>query len=382
MAPRSSDAGGLQPTPSFPCWRSSWFPPPCAPAGCFAVLLLARGNGTLGTWGTKSDFAVLMALELLQFGSRLFQAQNLPDQDRALESIPAAPGGPFRVASRGPSGLGDIRLCRRWGKDHVGGYEPMMIARHSDLIKSVHQLPAHGILEQILPGADHRVLALLAAHYWIISGPATPSRRSTPPGMLGPVRLFESAEALPRVLFAKHVIVSASEEERLHPMSNASFNPHTVVLNLPSSRLRPGREYAGSSGRNQDDTRAASTLPRMEYLSSRRLTFPGGPSALMTAWFLCFWLIMCSRPSGWVPDGKGSASFIVRGSSAWASVSRGLGRPWWRLFGGSSVAAGLKGDIIRQCRLRDTSPSSGSSSSSCPRNLGGATLVEHHRSGL
>lgn len=203
-------------------------------AGALAVVAaaMAAHRRGWGRWGAGAAGSVL-AVELLLFGSRYFVGH--PEAEMGwpkefVEAVTRHPRAPFRIATVNAVQTPLIGKCQLAGLDHVGGYDPMMLRRLTELINTANGHPADEAniaLHQYKPGP---IYDFLGARYWIL-----PAADPLPAGwrVAGRLRtgyVYENPRAMDRAFLVSRSLVLETGAERLRFLSGPSFDPAKVVV--------------------------------------------------------------------------------------------------------------------------------------------------------
>jgi len=147
-----------------------------------------------------------------------------------VSSVKNHPQYPFRVATVTMEQTPAIGMCQLAGLDHVGGYDPMMLRRYTELCNVARgKAPGDMIVAMALarPGP---VFDLMGARLWIVPGP-----RQEPPGWrtVGQLQsgfVYENPKAMPRAFLVGRGVAMESPEERLKVLADPAFDPRRAVI--------------------------------------------------------------------------------------------------------------------------------------------------------
>jgi hypothetical protein len=210
---------------------------------CWSALVSAAVAGVLalrgcGKFGPRAGLALaaLVAIDLLAFSSRYFIGHSLEWMSWPAEfvrQLKERSDDPYRVVTPGVRRHPDAGRCQIAGLDHVGGYEPMLLARYSELINvSAGQRPGDAMVVSS-PDKPHPILEMLGARYWLLPRSLFPRPEWRRIGVLGgsePVTVFESPRALPRAFIAGRILRLPSADERLSYLGRGPFDPAGEVV--------------------------------------------------------------------------------------------------------------------------------------------------------
>jgi len=192
---------------------------------------------------------VLLVAELAGFNARYFEAYPLEGMEWSADFVSWVkkhPQYPFRIATVSAEQTPSIGKCRLAGIDHVGGYDPMMLRRYTEICNVARDKPATDPIVAMVLARPSPLFDLLGARVWIVPGP-----QQAPPGWKTVAQLdsgfvYENPRALPRAFLVGRSVVIDSPEERLQFMKGPSFDPRrTVVLESPAKAV-DGGDVAGT----------------------------------------------------------------------------------------------------------------------------------------
>jgi hypothetical protein len=215
----------------------------CA-AGVAGSLLLRRGPSGAAILG------LLLVGELWVYNSRYFVGHATADMEWPADfvsNVRSHPRFPFRIATVTPAQTPAIGLCQGAGLDHVGGFDPMMIRRYTELANVARGKPPTDLVVVMALARPSPLFDLLGARYWIVPGP-----KQEPPGWRAVGQLpsgivYENPRALPRAFLVGRSVVLESAEERLKFLSQPSFDGRRiVVLEAPTNAPSGPDEVAGT----------------------------------------------------------------------------------------------------------------------------------------
>jgi len=233
-----------------------------------AGLLLALRGRRLRGGGVAVALGLLMTAELAGHNSRYFDRLPTEGMEWPPEFVSRArshPAFPFRIATVTAQQTNAIGKCQLSGLDHVGGYDPMMLRRYTELVNVARGKPASDVVIAMVLASPGPVFDLLGARWWIVPGP-----RQEPPGwstigQLDSGFVYENPKALPRAFLVARSVVIDSSEERLSFLAGKSFDPHrVVVLESPAT--------PSSGGAEDGDVRIDSMEPGSYSLTARCTT--------------------------------------------------------------------------------------------------------------
>ncbi len=204
-------------------------------AGISGGLLAFRA----GRRGAAAGLGLLLLVELIAFDRRYFAAYSQADMEwppAFVESVKKHPRFPFRIATVSEEQIDSIGKCQLGGLDQIGGYDPMMLRRFTELINVARGRPAANQVVTMVRSQPGPVFDLLGARLWIVPGP-----RQEPPGwstvgQLPSGVIYENPRALPRAFLVPRSVVIASDEDRLKHLTSPSFDGRREVV------LEAGRE--------------------------------------------------------------------------------------------------------------------------------------------
>jgi hypothetical protein len=184
--------------------------------------------------GTAAAVGLLLATELLAYDSGYFQGYSTERMEfpPGFEAnVRSHPKYPFRLATVSPDQMDTIGMCQAAGLDHVGGYDPMMLRRYTELVNVALGRPASDLIVAMTQSRPGPIFDLLGARYWIV-----PGERQEPPGWrtVGGIPSFgfvyENPRALPRAFLVGRNVRIESAEERLRYLAQPTFEPSRVVV--------------------------------------------------------------------------------------------------------------------------------------------------------
>lgn len=255
-----------------------------AAAGCLALVGAAlaahRRAPASGPWSAAALTGVL-AVELLAFGSRYFTAHPEEEMRWPREFTAAVthhPRAPFRIATVNAGQTPMIGKCQLAGIDHVGGYDPMMLRRYTELINTANGRP---VQEPNIVQHQHRpgpIPDLLGARYWIL-----PSADALPPGwrvagqLQGGAFVYENPRAMDRAFLVSRSVVVEPGPDRLKFLAGPEFDPSAVVV-LESGRAESLPGPAGTASiakRDQGRYEIDADSPSGAFLVLTEAWYPG-----------------------------------------------------------------------------------------------------------
>ncbi len=202
------------------------------------AILLLRGRERLASGAAGIGLVALLAADLVLFCSRYFigiypeQIRGIEWPSGAVRELERRSGQPFRVVSPGVDRVADIGRCQMAGLDHVGGYEPMMLARYGELIGVLEG--GHEATVVAAPYRPHPVLRMLGARYWLLPPgfPSLPEWKRI--GSLGSgaaaTSVDEALDALPRAYLVGRTALHPSSGARLTYMGEGPYDPAAEVV--------------------------------------------------------------------------------------------------------------------------------------------------------
>jgi hypothetical protein len=272
-----AEKGGDAPPASVPMSAKSllW----ASLCGTAAALALAFRRGISG----PAALGLLLVGELGVYASRCYT--GTPTEDMVLppeftSHVRSHAGFPFRIATVTMSQAPEIGKCQLAGLDHVGGYDPLMLHRYTELVNVGRGKPASDLVTVMAYPKPGPVFDLLGARYWIV-----PGARQEPPGwrtvgQLASGFVYENPRALPRAFLVGRSVRIESAEERLRYLAQPAFEPsRVVVLENGTSGAEEGEDAAPGSvrieamGPGQYDLRAESS--RDAWLVLTEAWYPG-----------------------------------------------------------------------------------------------------------
>jgi hypothetical protein len=214
------------------------------------ALLLAFARGALRGPVAVVSFALLIAVELGTFDVRYVSGRETASLDwpaGLTEYLRDRLGDAYRLASLGDRYVADTGRARDAGIDHVGGYEPMQLARYAEVVNALRERPLDTPVVMATPSEVHPLLDMLGARLWL-----APPDAPAPPG-LTPVARFperdvlESPRALPRAFLVPRAVTIADDARRLRFLVEGRWDPRrVVVLEEPVDDLGPAPSSPGS----------------------------------------------------------------------------------------------------------------------------------------
>jgi hypothetical protein len=222
------------------------------PGTALALLFLIAG-----LWGLRSGrfpgaagavaLGLLLVVEMAGFNGAYFSSTPKDDlewPEPFVRMVKSHPDYPFRIATVTGEQTPVIGMCELAGIDHVGGYDPMMLRRYTELCNAARGKPVTDLIVAMVLARPGPVFDMLGARYWIVPGP-----RQEPPGWktIGEFRsayLYENPRALPRAFLVGRSIVVPSPEKRLQVMAAPAFDARRiVVLETEDGALPSGPEH-------------------------------------------------------------------------------------------------------------------------------------------
>jgi hypothetical protein len=147
-----------------------------------------------------------------------------------------------------PSQTPTIGMCQLAGLEHVGGYDPMMLRRYTELVNVARGKPASDLVVAMVLARPGPVFDLLGARIWIAPGP-----RQEPPGWKAVGELswgvvYENPQALPRAFLVGRSVTPATDAERLKLLADPAFDGRKqVLLEPPAPASTDGPEDVGGT---------------------------------------------------------------------------------------------------------------------------------------
>jgi hypothetical protein len=160
------------------------------------------------------------------------------------------PRYPFRIVTVTPAQTPAIGMCQLAGLDHIGGYDPMMLRRYTELLNTARGKPVSDVVVAMVLARPGPVFDLLGGRLWIVPGP-----KQEPPGWRAVGELesgvvYENPKALPRAFLVGRSVVPPSDEERLKFLSDPAFDGQKIVaLEPPAEASAAGPENVGGTVR-------------------------------------------------------------------------------------------------------------------------------------
>lgn len=223
--------------------------------GLLAAALIAVAFGRLRARPGAAVLGSILVLELILFGRSFFKPQDPAGftwPAEFTEFVRHVPGGPFRLASPGPSGFPHIGKCELAGIDHIAGYESMVLRRYCELMNVLHGRPPETVRMVSSVNVPHPVLDMLGVRFWLL-----PDGSPVPPGWraIGKVTdaggeslVLESPQAFPRAFIVHEAVSIPSRDERLRALKDGAVDLRKrVVLETSGNPLPPSREPGPSS---------------------------------------------------------------------------------------------------------------------------------------
>lgn len=216
-------------------------------AGVAGGLFLLRGSAARGP-GVAAALGLLLTGELGLHGSRHFVAHPMDDMAWPPEFVSAVrnhPQYPFRIATVTMPQADAIGKCQIAGLDHVGGFDPMMLRRYTELCNVARGKAASDLVVLMVLARPGPLFDLLGARLWIVPGPM-----QTPPGWKAVGQLpsgfvYENPLALPRAFLVGRSVNLVDGDERLKFMTGPGFDARRmVVLERDSGGLPDGGDPA------------------------------------------------------------------------------------------------------------------------------------------
>lgn len=206
-----------------------------------AGLHLAHGGSRLRGDAVALALGLLMVAELGGFNSRYFDRLAVEDMEwppELVQAVRSNPQYPFRIATVSAPQTNAIGKCQLAGLDHVGGYDPMMLRRYTELVNVARGKAASELVVAMVLARPGPLFDLLGARLWIV-----PGEKREPPGWKTIGRLdsgfvYENPRALPRAFLVDRSVVIDSDEERLRFLAGGDFDAsRVVVLESPAPPL-------------------------------------------------------------------------------------------------------------------------------------------------
>ncbi|MBI3854222.1 MAG: YfhO family protein [Planctomycetes bacterium] len=254
---------------------------------------------------------VFLVAELAGYHSRYFVARPLEDMEwpaEFVENVRNHPRAPFRIATVTAAQTPAIGKCQLAGLDHVGGYDPMMLRRYTELCNVARGKPSTDPIVAMVLAVPTPLFELLGARYWIVPGP-----KQEPPGWRAVGELpsgivYENPRALPRAFLVGRSVNTSSDEERLRFMVSPEFDPRRVVVTE--------RE----SGGLQDGGETEKSVVR---LASRE---PGGYALVTESPADAFLVLAEAYYPGWMVEVDGAPAELLRANHLMQAVRLTAGR--------------------------------------------------------
>lgn len=233
--------------------------------------------------GSALALSVLLLGELWVYNSRFFVGSPTADLEwpsSFIENVRNHPRAPFRIATVAPEQTPLIGKCMASGLDHLGGYDPMMLRRYTELVNVARGKPATDLVVAMVLARPNPLFDLLGARYWIVPGP-----RREPPGWKAVGELpsgvvYENPSALPRAFLVGRAVNFVSDEERLRFLASPEFDARRMVVTERDSGALPdggdasaGRVALGGKGPGRYEFVTES--PADAYLVLSEAWFPG-----------------------------------------------------------------------------------------------------------
>lgn len=211
--------------------------------GVVGSMALHRWSRRGASWSAAA-LGTLMAVELLAFDRNYLRGhseEGMTWPKGFAEAVRSSPAYPCRIATINQVQTSMIGMCQLANLDHLGGYDPMMLARYTELLNVARGLRPDEMSVVVHASQPGPLFDLLGARYWIL-----PVEERLPPGWrsLGKVAgnyLVENPRALPRAFLVSRSTVLPARDERLGFLSSPQFDPSSVVvLETGSSALPEG----------------------------------------------------------------------------------------------------------------------------------------------
>lgn len=175
--------------------------------------------------------------ELWVYCSRFYKTYSVQEAEWRPEFVDAVrhhPHFPFRIATVTGAQTPTIGMCQLAGLDHVGGYDPMMLRRYTELVNAARGKPISDVVVAMVLARPGPVFDLLGARLWVVPGP-----RQEPPGWktIGELPsgfVYENPKALPRAFLVGSAVIPATDAERLRILSDPAFDGSATVVLEPS----------------------------------------------------------------------------------------------------------------------------------------------------
>jgi hypothetical protein len=202
-------------------------------AAALAVILFLYGPTSRRARGCAAALALLLVAELWVHDSHFFSGQSVEGMEWPPEfqaNVRHHPAFPFRIATVTPQQIDAVGKCQASGLDHVGGYDPMMLRRYTELVNVARGKPATDLIVAMALSRPGPVFDLLGARYWIVPGP-----RQEPPGWrtVGEMPsgfVYENPRALPRAFLVGQSVSLPAAEDRLRYLARPEFDASRVVV--------------------------------------------------------------------------------------------------------------------------------------------------------
>jgi hypothetical protein len=176
----------------------------------------------------------VLAVELLAFGARFFTGhpeEGMRWPPEFTSNVTQHPHAPFRIATVNAGQTPMIGKCQLAGIDHVGGYDPMMLKRYTELVNTANGHPADEANIAMHQYKPSPIYDLLGARYWIL-----PAADAVPPGwrVAGQLQqggfVLENPRALPRAFLVSRSVAIESGPDRLRALASPNFDPSRFVV--------------------------------------------------------------------------------------------------------------------------------------------------------
>jgi hypothetical protein len=218
----------------------------------WAALCAAAVGGSLlaRPVGAAAALGLLLAGELGVLSARYFVGHPLEGVEWApqfVANVKSHPRHPFRIATVAAEQTPAIGKCQLAGLDHVGGYEPMMLRRYTELVNVARGKPASDLIVAMVLARPGPLFDLLGARYWLVPGPRVEPPGWRTVGQLPNEFVYENPKALPRAFLVGRSVNIGSDADRLKFMTSPGFDAlQVVVTERDSGGLADGDAQGGA----------------------------------------------------------------------------------------------------------------------------------------
>lgn len=203
---------------------------------CLAVLAAALGvyhRLPPGRPWCAVLLGLLLCAELGAFESQFFLGYSLEGLEWPPEFVAELkrhPAYPFRIATVDPNQIDTFGKCQLSGLDHVGGYDPMMLRRYTELMNVARGAAVDEFISQMNAAQPGPIFDLLGARFWIFPGKEGHPAGWKAIGILGGSYVYENPRALPRAFLVGKSRILESDSDRLAFLGAKDFDPKEVVV--------------------------------------------------------------------------------------------------------------------------------------------------------